>query len=412
MKHGVVQDKLWLPGLLKMQMLVDVGLLRPHPVGARRIRLLGVRRRLAAGAASVVELPQGGRRRHHRRHAVPLALRARQPVRRREERLLPSARRTSRSAWDEHGRAYAATADDAAYATFELARAASIAQINSSWCTRVRRDDLVTFHVDGTLGSAVAGLTDCWTRRGSTRRKPVWNPDVPQTIDFFGTWQEMPDNEPYDNAFKVEWELFIRHSASDAPFRWDLLEGAKGVQLAELGLQSWARAALARRAGARRSEPMARHEPAAARGRNAASLTRCATRPPGPAAPPRALQPRRLRGGARRRRSARRRATHGSTPRSTGTRRSRTAAICGRSGLGVAEAMDTAQRGMGLDWPTSLELIRRSLAARATPPARVIACGAGTDHLEPAGAHGIDRRHRAPTRSSARPSRAAAAASS
>ncbi|MEP7209135.1 MAG: gfo/Idh/MocA family oxidoreductase, partial [Casimicrobiaceae bacterium] len=144
--------------------------------------------------------------------------------------------------WDENGRAYEATADDAAYATFELGEDRTqpiVAQINSSWTTRVRRDDLVTFHVDGTLGSAVAGLTDCWTQQRVNTPKPVWNPDVPQTIEFFATWQKLPSNRVYDNAFKVEWELFIRHLFEDTPFRWDLLEGAKGVQLAELGLESW-----------------------------------------------------------------------------------------------------------------------------------------------------------------------------
>ncbi|HZQ59759.1 MAG TPA: gfo/Idh/MocA family oxidoreductase, partial [Casimicrobiaceae bacterium] len=144
--------------------------------------------------------------------------------------------------WDERGRPYVATADDAAYATFELGEDRArpiIAQINSSWTTRVRRDDLVTFHVDGTHGSAVAGLTECWTQARVNTPKPVWNPDVPQTIDFFGSWQKMPTNRVYDNAFKVEWELFIRHLFEDTPFRWNLVEGAKGVQLAEAGLESW-----------------------------------------------------------------------------------------------------------------------------------------------------------------------------
>ena len=133
---------------------------------------------------------------------------------------------------------YAATAEDAAYATFELDNGV-IAQINSSWCTRVRRDDLVTFHVDGTLGSAVAGLTNCVIQPRTATPKPVWNPDVPQTIDFFETWQAVPDNRVYDNAFKVEWELFLNHVVAGGPFRWNLLEGAKGVQLAECALQSW-----------------------------------------------------------------------------------------------------------------------------------------------------------------------------
>jgi predicted dehydrogenase len=104
----------------------------------------------------------------------------------------------------------------------------------------VRRDDLATFHVDGTLGSAVAGLTDCVIQPRVATPKPVWNPDVPQMIDFFDTWQRVPSNCVYDNAFKVEWELFLRHIVEGGPFRWNLLEGAKGVQLAELGLKSWA----------------------------------------------------------------------------------------------------------------------------------------------------------------------------
>jgi predicted dehydrogenase len=139
---------------------------------------------------------------------------------------------------DEAGREYAADADDAAYATFEL-DGGVIAQINSSWATRVRRDDLVTFLVDGTHGSAVAGLTKCWTQHRVNTPKPVWNPDEPQTIDFYRTWDEVPDNAEYDNGFKVQWEMFLRHVAEDAPWRFTLVEGAKGVQLAELGLKSW-----------------------------------------------------------------------------------------------------------------------------------------------------------------------------
>src|SRR4029434_2048849 len=140
--------------------------------------------------------------------------------------------------WDESNRPYMATADDAAYATFEL-EGGIVAQINSSWCTRVRRDDLVTFHVDGTLGSAVAGPQSCRTQARVNTPRPVWNPDVKQGIDFFDSWQEVPDNVAYDNGFKAEWEMFIRHVCEDAPFKWTLVEGAKGVQLAELAMQSW-----------------------------------------------------------------------------------------------------------------------------------------------------------------------------
>lgn len=112
-------------------------------------------------------------------------------------------------------------------------------QFNSSWCTRVRRDDLLTVQVDGTHGSAVAGLRECWTQGLGETPKPVWNPDIEQPIKFFENWQQVPNATTYDNAFKVQWELFLRHVALDEPFRWTLREGAKGVQLAELGLESW-----------------------------------------------------------------------------------------------------------------------------------------------------------------------------
>lgn len=140
--------------------------------------------------------------------------------------------------WDEAGNHYDADAEDAAYATFEL-EGGAIAHINSSWCVRVRRDDLVTFQVDGTLGSAVAGLHRCFSQHRVNTPKPVWNPDVPHTIDFFNNWDEVPDNAELDNGFKVQWEQFLRHVVEDAPWKYTLLEGAKGVQLAELGYQSW-----------------------------------------------------------------------------------------------------------------------------------------------------------------------------
>ncbi|NQW01322.1 MAG: Gfo/Idh/MocA family oxidoreductase [Rhodospirillales bacterium] len=140
--------------------------------------------------------------------------------------------------WDEKGQPYAADADDAAYSTFEL-EGGIIVQMNSSWCTRVHRDDLLTLHVDGTLGSAVAGLQSCKTQSRVNTPKPVWNPDVPQAMNFYDDWSVVPDNQTYDNGFKVQWEGFIRHLYEDTPWNYDLLSGAKGVQLAALGLQSW-----------------------------------------------------------------------------------------------------------------------------------------------------------------------------
>lgn len=140
--------------------------------------------------------------------------------------------------WDENGEHYTADADDAAYATFEL-EGGVIAHINSSWCVRVRRDDLVTFQVDGTHGSAVAGLHSCVSQQRVNTPKPVWNPDEAQTMNFMEDWEEVPDNMVFDNGFKVQWEQFLRHLAEDAPWNYTLIEGAKGVQLAELGYQSW-----------------------------------------------------------------------------------------------------------------------------------------------------------------------------
>ncbi len=140
--------------------------------------------------------------------------------------------------WDENGNFYDADADDAAYATFEL-DGGIVAQINSSWCTRVNRKDLVTFQVDGTNGSAVAGLHNCVSQSMSNTPRPVWNPDEARTHDFFGDWHEVAAHEEFDNGFKVQWEMFIRHLFNDSPWKYTLLEGAKGVQLAELGMKSW-----------------------------------------------------------------------------------------------------------------------------------------------------------------------------
>ncbi len=139
---------------------------------------------------------------------------------------------------DESGDVYKCTSDDAAYATFQLENGI-IAQFNSSWCTRVRREDLLTIQVDGTLGSAVAGLRECYIQHYNATPKPVWNPDIPQPIDFFENWTKSPEQQPFDNAFKAEWELFLKHVYGDEPFPWNLLQGAKGVQLAELGYESW-----------------------------------------------------------------------------------------------------------------------------------------------------------------------------
>jgi predicted dehydrogenase len=236
-RHGIVQDKLWLPGLLKIKALRDAGFFG---------RILSVRGEFGywvfEGDGQPAQRPSWNYRRKdgggiildmlcHWRYVLDNLFGEVKSV------SCLGARHIAER-WDENGSRYRATADDAAYATFRLAGGV-IAHFNSSWCVRVRRDDLVTFQVDGTKGTAVAGLTRCFTQSLADTPRPVWNPDVRQTHDFGADWKEVPDDKPYDNAFKVEWELFIRHVCEDAPFRWNLLEGAKGLQLVDCALQSW-----------------------------------------------------------------------------------------------------------------------------------------------------------------------------
>ncbi len=235
-KHGVVQDKLWLPGLLKLADLVRRGFFG---------RILSVRGEFGywvfEGDLVPAQRPSWNYRREegggivldmfcHWRYVLDNLFGQVKAVSCRAVTHLPER-------WDEAGRPYQATADDAAYATLEIDEGI-IAQLNSSWAVRVRRDDLLTLQVDGTLGSAVAGLRDCWIQPYSATPRPVWNPDLPNPLDFFASWQKLPELKAYDNAFKAQWELFLRHVALSEPFRWDLREGAKGVQLAEAALES------------------------------------------------------------------------------------------------------------------------------------------------------------------------------
>ncbi len=237
-KNGVVHDKLSLPGLIKLKRLRDSGFFG---------RILSVRGEFGywvfEGDWQPAQRPSWNYRKAdgggiildmlcHWRYVLDNVI---APV----KAVTCLGANHIQQRWGENGDCYDADTDDAAYATFQL-EGGIVAHVNSSWCTRVRRDDLVTFHVDGTHGSAVAGLHKCYSQARVNTPKPVWNPDVPQTIDFFENWQEVPDNQIFDNGFKVQWEMFIRHIFEDAPWTYTLLEGAKGVQLAELGMRSWA----------------------------------------------------------------------------------------------------------------------------------------------------------------------------
>lgn len=235
-KNGVVQDKLWLPGFLKLKTLIERGFFG---------KILSVKGEFGywvfEGDTIPAQRPSWNYRKEdgggmavdmlcHWRYLIDNVFGPIKAV------SCMTATHVARRV-DEEGKTYDATADDAAYSTFEL-EDGTIVHFNSSWCTRVRRDDLLTVQVDGMNGSAVATLRDVYVQPFGATPRPVWNPDVPQPINFFDGWQKMPEQMDFENAFKIQWELFLRHVALDEPFRWSLLEGAKGVQLAELGLLS------------------------------------------------------------------------------------------------------------------------------------------------------------------------------
>ncbi|WP_419995214.1 Gfo/Idh/MocA family protein [Streptomyces boninensis] len=235
-KHGVVQDKIFLPGLLKLKRLIDGGFFG---------QILSVRGEFGywvfEGDWQEAQRPSWNYREQdgggitvdmfpHWEYVLHELF---GPVKTVQAHITTHIPRR----WDEKGKAYEATADDAAYGIFEL-DGGVIAQINSSWATRVNRDELVEFHVDGTEGSAVAGLRNCRIQHRATTPKPVWNPDLPATESFRDQWQEVPDNADFTNGFRAQWELFLRHVALDEPYHWDLAAGARGVQLAELGLKA------------------------------------------------------------------------------------------------------------------------------------------------------------------------------
>jgi predicted dehydrogenase len=241
LKHGAVQDKLFLPGLRKLDMLRRSGFFG---------KMLAVRIEFGywvfEGDLQPIQRPSWNYRKEdgggmildmmcHWRYVLDNLFGEVQSISCLGATHIPKR-------WDESGKPYEATADDAAYATLELKGHNGehiVAQVNSSWATRVKRDDLVTFHVDGTEGSAVATLTECRSQSRVNTPRPVWNPDQKQTMPFLDQWAEVPDTQEYDNGFKIQWEQFIRHVVEDAPYRYTLPEGAKGVQLVEDALQSW-----------------------------------------------------------------------------------------------------------------------------------------------------------------------------
>jgi predicted dehydrogenase len=235
-RNGVVADKLFLPGLRKLRRLVESGFFG---------RILSVRvdfgywvfegdwqpaqrpswnYRTADGGGIVLDMFP---------HWQYLLEGLFAPVR----SVQCTIARHIETRVDESGQPYDATADDEAFAVLEL-DGGVLVQVSSTWCTRVYRDELLQIQVDGTHGSAVAGLHHCRVQHRAVTPKPVWDPDRPSTVDFRAQWQPVPDNDVYGNGFKVQWEAFLRHVVEGTPFPWDFASAARGVQLAELALRS------------------------------------------------------------------------------------------------------------------------------------------------------------------------------
>jgi predicted dehydrogenase len=236
-KTGVVQDKLFLPGFLKLKRLIDSGFFG---------KILSVRGEFGywvfEGDWQPAQRPSWNYRAEdgggiisdmlpHWRYLLDNLF---GPVR--SVCCLGATHIPERV--DEKGLRYTCTAEDAAYASF-LLDGGIVAQINSLWSVRVYRDELFVLQVDGTHGSAVAGLRECKSQSRVNTPRAVWNPDIPNPINFREGWSDVPANAEFDNAFKAQWELFLKHVACDAPFPWDFMEGARGVQMAEAGMRSW-----------------------------------------------------------------------------------------------------------------------------------------------------------------------------
>jgi len=235
-KCGIVQDKLFLPGLIKLKQVIRSGFLG---------RILSVRGEFGywvfEGDLQPAQRPSWNYRKEDGGGIILDMFPHWQYL---LENLFGTVERVSCIATthiptriDENGNTYAATADDAVYATFELENDVLV-QMNSSWCTRVNRDDLLILQVDGTDGSAVAGLRDCKVQHRSTTPRAVWNPDAADTNAYRENWQSVPSTGPYENAFKVQWEMFLRHVLQDNPFPHDFLQAARGVQLVDAGMRS------------------------------------------------------------------------------------------------------------------------------------------------------------------------------
>lgn len=235
-RHGVIQDKLFLPGFAKLLFLKWAGFFG---------RILSIR--IDAGSwifDGTVQSCQRPSWNYKRAEGGGIALDMMAHWRYMVDRL--AAPVTGVCALmataipervDEHGQIYTVDAEDTSHALLQLAGGA-IGVITNSWATRIRRDDTMVVQIDGTLGSAVAGRFRCFTQPAVNTPEVFFGAARPGGMDFTTHWQEVPDTMPMANPFRQCWEAYLRHVAEDAPYVPTLVEGAKAVQLADLAYRS------------------------------------------------------------------------------------------------------------------------------------------------------------------------------
>lgn len=237
LRHGVIQDKLFLPGFAKLLAVSKSGFFG---------RILSVRIDAGSwifdGSEQECQRPSWNYKKAEGGGMIldmmPHYFYMLEAMGGRPLDVVCSADTLVKKRWDEKGKPYNADADDSLMSISRLSGGA-MAQIMSSWCVRVRTEDIIVMQVDGSDGSAVAGLNHCYTQRRENTPKGQWSLDVAEPLDFYRDWQKMPEVEPYKNAFRIQWELFLKHVVEGGDFPWNLRAGAQGVQFAEAAEASW-----------------------------------------------------------------------------------------------------------------------------------------------------------------------------
>jgi predicted dehydrogenase len=236
-KHAVVSDKLWTPGISKLRSLVESGFFGEILM----VRIEGCHWAFQ-GKNEPLQRPSwnykkkfgGGMIFDMLPHvAYILKAIAGPPL-----DVVAHAGTLVKDRWDENGQHYTVDVEDTVFAISRLANGA-LAQATFSWALRVRRDDVMVIQVDGTEGSAVAGLTHCRTQSMANTTHAQWSRDGAPPLDYARDWELMPHEPPYPNPYRVQWEQFLRHVAVDAPFPWDMAAGVQTLQYAAGCMQSW-----------------------------------------------------------------------------------------------------------------------------------------------------------------------------